>query len=196
MEGVAHVFAEAFPDSIDHYFDRPPDPRVVAEPFKLCLAAEPDAFFVADEGEGRIAGYIYAPARTSRLVSTALLDGFLFRWFVGWVSGRYGIGWAPVRSLIANQLDFWRSAVRPKVQADARILSVAVRPAHQGHGIAGKLCTLALQRLDRLGAIPVRLEVRPDNEPAVRLYSHLGFHEVGRTSDSQGDWLIMLRGAV
>jgi ribosomal-protein-alanine N-acetyltransferase len=196
MEGVAHVFTAAFPESIDHYFDQPPDPRVVAQPFALCLEAEPDAFFVADEGQGRIAGYIFAPAHTSRLVPTAVFDGFIFRWLWGWMSGHYGIGWAPVRALVANQMDFWRSAVKPKVKADARILSVAVHPQHQGRRIAGELCKLALGRLDRIGARPVRLEVRPDNTPAVRLYSHLGFREVDRTSDSQGDWLIMLRGAV
>jgi [ribosomal protein S18]-alanine N-acetyltransferase len=195
LDSVARVFASAFPESIGHYFDRPPAPRVVAEPFALCLEAEPEAFLVADAGPGQIAGYIFAPSATSRLVPTALLGGFLFSWLWRWVSGHYQIGWAPVRGLVANQVDFWRSALAPRVKADARILSIAVHPEHQGRGIAGRLCAMGLERLDRLGARPVRLEVRPDNTPAVRLYTRLGFQEIGRTRDSQGDWMIMLREA-
>lgn len=195
LEGIARVFAAAFPDSITHYFDAPPAPEVVAEPFSLCLESEPDALYVADAGRGRIAGYIFAPAKSSRIPWVAIRKGIIFRWFWRWVSGQYRIGMAPVRALTLNKLDFLTSAREPRVLAEARILSVAVDPEHQGRGIARALCNLGLGRLDRLGAGPVRLEVRPENEPARRLYKGLGFVDFGLTRDSQGDWLIMLRGA-
>lgn len=51
----------------------------------------------------------------------------------------------------------------------------------------------ALDYLDRRGVAQVRLEVRPDNAPALAVYSRLGFRVAGSTSDSQGPWLIMLR---
>lgn len=193
MEGVARVFTAAFPDSIRHYFRQPPSPWVVAEPFRLCLASEPDGFFVAEAPGGQIAGYLFAPFRTGRIPWVALSHGFVIRWLWRWVIGRYAIGLAPVQGLAANKLDFFASARSPKVKAEARILSIAVDSAHQGRGIATRLCRMGLQRLDRIGASPVRLEVRPENRPAVALYTGLGFRTVGSTRDSQGEWLIMLR---
>jgi len=52
-----------------------------------------------------------------------------------------------------------------------------------------------LAYLAACGAPRVRLEVRPDNTAALRLYERLGFATVGRTRDSQGEWLIMIREA-
>lgn len=196
LEGVARIFMAAFPDSLSHYFRQPPTPWVVAEPFRLCLASEPAAFFVAATPEGEPAGYLFAPAQTSRLTKVALLRGFALRWLWRWVSGQYGIGLAPVRALALNKLDFLASARAPKVQAEARILSIAVHPAYQGQGIATALCRLGLARLDQIGASPVRLEVRPDNAPAMALYQGLGFQTVGSTRDAQGEWVIMLRNNV
>lgn len=195
LTGIAGVFAAAFPESISHYFAAPPGLDVVAEPFSLCLESEPDALYVADAGAGKIAGYIFAPAETGRLPWVAMRKGIALRWLWRWISGHYRIGMAPIRGLVMNKIDFLTSARQPDVKAAARILSIAVHPDHQGRGIAKALCTLGLRRLDRLGANPVRLEVRPTNEPAMRLYSRLGFQEFGRTRDSQGDWLIMLRQA-
>lgn len=190
---VARIFMAAFPESIAHYFSRPPLPGVVAEPFALCLASEPAGFFVADGGSGQLAGYIFAPARTDRLPWVALTGGFALRWLWRWVTGRYGIGLAPVRLLAANKVDFLASARQPAAPAQARILSVAVHPDYRGRGIARALCRAALDRFDRIGASPVRLEVRPWNAPAVAVYAGLGFRETGTTHDSQGAWLIMLR---
>lgn len=192
--GIARVFTAAFPATIRHYFATTPSPHVVAEPFALCLAAEPEAFHVAiDDDSGRLVGYIFAPARTGRLPWVAVGRGFIFRWFWRWITGQYRIGLSPVRAMTGNKLDFLASAGQSTVQAEARILSVAVHPDHQGRGLARELCRRALQRLDKLGARPVRLEVRPENGPAVKLYRDLGFKETGRTHDAQGDWLIMLR---
>lgn len=193
LQGVARVFAAAFPESVAHYFPSAPALSVVAEPFTLLLAAEPEAFYVADAGAGEVAGYIFAPSRTGRIPWVAVKGGFALRWLWRWISGRYGIGLAPVRALAANKVDFLTSARQRGMEAEARILSVAVSPDHQGQGVAGGICRVALERLDRLGASPVRLEVRPENAPAVKLYTRLGFTRRGSTRDSQGEWWIMLR---
>lgn len=194
LPSVADLFMASFPDSIQHYFDKPPGTKLVSEPFALCLATEPEAFIVAEAAGGGLAGYLFAPARTGRLRLVALTGGFAFRWLWRWASGEYGIGLAPVRALAANKWQFLLSDRRTGVEAEARILSLAVHPCHQGKGVAGTLCRIGLERLDRLGARPVRLEVRPENKHAVALYCRLGFREVDRTRDGQGEWLVMLRG--
>ncbi|MDI6871953.1 MAG: hypothetical protein QME79_11525 [Bacillota bacterium] len=47
---VAEVFAEAFEPSIRHVYGRAENPPAVVELFRLCLAAEPEAFLVARDG--------------------------------------------------------------------------------------------------------------------------------------------------
>lgn len=194
LPGVAEVFHAAFPDSVAHIWGegRTPSTDLTASLFEVCLRSEPEAFWVALDGR-RVAGYIFAPRHLSRVWRVAVGEGYVFRWAFGWLSGRYGLGWRPIRVAVANKLSFLRQAVGDRYKADARILSVAVHPEFQGRGIARRLCELALTRLDRLGTPVTRLEVRPNNAPAVKLYTGLGFSRVGSMVDSQGEWWIMIR---
>lgn len=73
----------------------------------------------------------------------------------------------------------------------AQVLSVAVDPGAQGRGIGRQLVQAGLELLRRQGVRTVKLEVRPNNEPAKRLYSSLGFREAGKSRDSQGQWTVM-----
>lgn len=193
LPGVAEVFHAAFPESVAHIWGaRAPSAALTATLFAVCLQSEPDAFWVAVAGD-RVAGYIFAPARLGRVWRTAVTGGWVFGWAGGWLSGRYGLGLRPIRLALANKVSFLRHALTDRHGADARILSIAVHPGFQGRGIAGRLCELALDRLDRLRAGAVRLEVRPGNTPAVRLYTRLGFRRVGSMFDSQGEWWVMIR---
>jgi ribosomal-protein-alanine N-acetyltransferase len=63
---------------------------------------------------------------------------------------------------------------------EAEILSVAVRTARRGRGIARALLNLHLRRLAGVGVRTVFLEVDEDNAPARRLYQRAGFAEAGR----------------
>lgn len=85
-----------------------------------------------------------------------------------------------------------RSSIGREAAAEARILSIAVSPEMRGRGIATRLVDHALERFRHRGIKRVRLEVRPWNEPALRVYSRLGFETVGVTRDSQGEWAVML----
>lgn len=193
MEGVGDVFLNAFPESVRHYMgDREISPRVVADIFAICLDAEPAAFFVALR-ENHVVGYIFAPAHFSRLSSVAIWHGHLLRMCWRWLTGQYGIGLHPVAVAARNWLLLLRESREREVARDARILSIAVGPLAQGHGVGNGLMQRGLEYLDGQGVDLVRLEVRPQNAPAVHLYEKYGFTLAGNTHDTQGEWLIMLR---
>lgn len=195
--GVAAVFQAAFPESVGHIYGhgRQPQPALTASLFAVCLASEPDGFWVAC-AQGQVVGYIFAPIHLSRVWKVALARGDVLRWAWGWLSGQYGLGLRPIGLVLANKLSFFRHAVSDREKADARILSVAVHPDAQGQGIARRLCTLAMARFDATGVSRSRLEVRPENAAAVKIYTDLGFRQVGVMTDSQGDWAIMIRNRV
>lgn len=189
---VAEVFAEAFADSIRHVYGYAANPPAIVELFRVCLAAEPDALFVAREN-GRVIGYCFAPEKVRRLWGVFFSRGFACRWVAGFFTGRLGVGWVQVRRLLPDKLAFLTTAVRTGLGGDARILSVGVRREAQGRGVGRALVAAALERFDRLGVPVVQLEVRPWNGPALHLYTSLGFVETGRTRDTQGEWVVMSR---
>ncbi|MCL4401838.1 MAG: GNAT family N-acetyltransferase [Acidobacteria bacterium] len=186
------MFLAAFPESVQHYVGHAIAPRVVADLFAICLDAEPAALLVGED-DGRIVGYIFTPACLPRVFTTAIRHGHLWRMFIRWISGQYGIGIRPIWVSASNGLAFWHDAHEARLRADARVLSLAVHPAVQGQGVGGELLQRGLAYLDRQGVPTIRLEVRPENAAAIHLYQKYGFRTVGQTRDSQGIWLIMLR---
>ncbi|MEO3936206.1 ribosomal protein S18-alanine N-acetyltransferase [Dermatophilaceae bacterium Soc4.6] len=57
----------------------------------------------------------------------------------------------------------------------ADVMTVAVAPPARGTGLGDLLVTTLLDRAAKSGAQAVMLEVRADNEPALRLYERHGF---------------------
>ncbi len=192
LVGAAQVFLTAFPESVHHYVGHPIGPQVLADALAICLAAEPAAFSVAVV-DATVAGYIIAPTQLSRVFATALWRGHLLRLAWRWLTGRYGIGVRPISIAVRNFVALWREAGEAELGCDARILSVAVDPRFQGQGLGNGLLRVGLDYLAAHGVPCVRLEVRPDNAAAVHLYEKYGFRVRGRTHDTQGEWLVMLR---
>jgi ribosomal protein S18 acetylase RimI-like enzyme len=100
---------------------------------------------------------------------------------------------APGQSIVLNKLAFLTSAVTPGKAANARILSIAVARAARNQGVASALMAEADMYFKKNKVKRVRLEVRPDNMPAIRVYEKLGYYPGGTTYDSQGPWLIMFK---
>lgn len=61
----------------------------------------------------------------------------------------------------------------------ARLYSIAVLPSAQGRGIARELMTRVETEARERDCIYMRLEVRPDNAPAIALYHKLGYYHFG-----------------
>jgi [ribosomal protein S18]-alanine N-acetyltransferase len=191
LPAVARLFLRAFPESVAHYARGPVAPGVMEDAFAVCLDAEPGAFQVAVVG-GEVAGYIFAPVYLPGLFSAALRRGHLWRMAGRYLSGAYGVGLRPVLVAARNFWHLWREALQPSLRCDARVFSVAVDPGFQGRGLGTGLLREALAYLRGRAARCVRLEVRPENVAAVRVYERAGFSVRGRTRDTQGEWLVML----
>ncbi len=70
-------------------------------------------------------------------------------------------------------------AVMSAAAGEAHILNLSVRPELQGRGLARRMLDHLLELACTLEVQTVFLEVRPSNSRAVRLYSAVGFCEIG-----------------
>ncbi len=190
---IAALFTESFRESVLHHCGRLPAPQAMEDVFALVYEAEPDAALVARADDGAVAGYCFAPTALPRLWLRAVTGGHIFRWAWRWLTGRYGFGVYPVQVIVLNKLAFLRSAATPAKAASARILSIAVAPSWRGRGLARAMMAAALVYFRSRRVARVRLEVRPDNAPAIKVYEDCGFVAAGFTYDSQGPWLIMMK---
>lgn len=73
-----------------------------------------------------------------------------------------------------------------QVADTADLLRVVVHPKLRGQGIGGSLLRAGMEWAAALGAQQMLLEVRPDNEAAVRLYRRHGFEPVTTRRDYYG----------
>ena len=77
---------------------------------------------------------------------------------------------------------------------EIQILNVAVHPERRQGGIGRALVQLVMHEAEAHGVVTVTLEVRRENQPAIRLYSAFGFAEHGVRRNYYGrgeDALIM-----
>lgn len=194
VPAIAQLFTASFKDSVLHHCGgRLPLPKAMQDVFTLVYQAEPAAALLAKDTSGNLLGYCFAPAGLSRLWYQALVGGWLGKWAWRWLSGQYGFGVYPLKIIMLNKLAFLRSAVVPGKAANARILSIAVTQAVRGRGLATALLAEADNYFTTKGVQRVRLEVRPDNQSAIRVYEKSGYYPGGTTYDSQGPWLIMFK---
>lgn len=193
IPAIAALFTASFKESVLHHCGKLPKPQAMEDVFALVYEAEPDAALLAKTEDGRLAGYCFAPVRLSSLWIRAVFGGHIGKWAWRWLTGQYGFGLHPVKVIILNKLAFLRSAAVPAQAANARILSIAVDETLRGQGIGLRLIEAAIVYFQQKGASIARLEVRPDNAAAIKIYEKTGFRHCGSTYDSQGEWLIMLK---
>ncbi|UMY19063.1 GNAT family N-acetyltransferase [Methylobacterium organophilum] len=76
---------------------------------------------------------------------------------------------------------------RRKTSRIARLSSIAVSPARAGQGLGAQLLAAAEADSRRHGRTRLRLEVRVDNGPAIRLYERSGYVRYGAKPDYYED---------
>jgi len=153
--------------------------------------AQPDGFLAARE-DGRLVGYAIFVKSLSAIQARALRSGVVVKWLVRAVTGRYEFRISAKFRTLRNKAKFLFTGQKFRTQGDAQLLNVAVDPSMQGKGIAKKLVVAGLSAMRAARVREVRLEVRPWNVSAVRVYKATGWHEVGRTRDLEGEWIVMV----
>lgn len=187
---VASLFRTCFGDSVTRIFpDGLPD-WVTDELMKSVIMAEPGCCAVATAEEDLL-GYCISPASMTRLWWGVLTGRPLWRIIAAVLRREIPLSRAALAEMSRDKLAFVGSFRRFSVGRTGQILSVAVSPPARGMGVGKLLIGRALQYLVGRGVRRVKLEVRPDNVPAVRLYRGFGFEAVGQTRDGQGEWTVM-----
>jgi len=69
----------------------------------------------------------------------------------------------------------------------ARLYSIATHAEARGKGVGSALLEASEQLARRHGCKVLRLEVRTDNDAAIRLYERLGYDRIGRYARYYGD---------
>ncbi|MGK9169153.1 peptidase C39 family protein [Inquilinus limosus] len=80
-----------------------------------------------------------------------------------------------------------------RTTALARLYSLAIDPEARGRGLGARLLDAAERAAHDQGALFLRLEVRPDNNPAIALYVSRGYRHFGRYLDFYEDHADALR---
>jgi ribosomal-protein-alanine N-acetyltransferase len=87
--------------------------------------------------------------------------------------GRWYVG-VDVDGILAGYAGLWFDG------HDAQVMTIGTATAQQGRGLGGVMLDALVSRARELGAASVLLEVRVDNDPALRLYERGGFVRLGR----------------
>jgi [ribosomal protein S18]-alanine N-acetyltransferase len=191
MGAAVGVFLEAFHDSAAYVYGEPPRPEAMIDIWSFAREVEPGGFLAARDPAARLLGYAFITSSVSGLRRQAILRLAPLRWAWRALCGRYGIVWAHAARLCGNKLSFAHSAAKFRTSGDAQLLNIATAEAARGQGVAFALVRAGLEYLRGRGVRELRLEVRPDNAPALSVYTRAGFAEVGRTRDAGGEWIVM-----
>ena len=94
-----------------------------------------------------------------------------------------------IASELENKLSLWLVALDNQkvvgyvgsqtVLGETDMMNIAVHPDYRRQGVANQLILCLIARLTERGSHSLMLEVRVSNKPAISVYHHLGFVEVG-----------------
>jgi ribosomal protein S18 acetylase RimI-like enzyme len=191
MPAAVAIFLEAFHDGASYVYGEPPRPEAMIDVWSFAREVEPGGFLAARDAAGTLVGYAFITSSVSALRRQAIARLAPLRWAWRALCGRYGIIWAHAARLFTNKIAFARSSSKFRTSGDAQLLNIATAAIARRQGVAFALVSAGVAYLRERGIAELRLEVRPDNAPALAVYTRAGCNEVGRTRDPGGEWIVM-----
>jgi ribosomal-protein-alanine N-acetyltransferase len=164
--------------------------NAIRDVFGLLHRVFGQGFLIAVENN-QVCGYIVMADDIKRLWLQAVTSGFLKKALLSTISGEYGLTVPTLYKIVQNKLLYFGFEMTTK--PSAQVLSIAVHPKRHGEGMGQKLLLRGIKYIESLGGKRIKLEARPENIAAVKIYEKYGFRTVGETKDLQGKWLIMIR---
>lgn len=190
IEAAVRIFLDAFGDGVRRVYGDHPKPDAMVDVWSFARQVEPEAFLAA-RTDSSLVGYALFTSSVSQLERRAILSGKVISWALRAVSGRYGIRWRNVARHFWNKIIFIGTSGNFRTRGDAQLLNIAVAPEARGRGVAKALLHEGMCYFAKRGVPEVRLEVEPDNAPAIAAYREVGFVERGRMRNAYGEWLAM-----
>jgi len=190
VEPAVRIFLDAFRDGVRRVYGDHPKPDAMVDIWSFAREVEPKAFLAA-RLNSTLVGYALFTSSVSKLERHAILSGNVLLWALRALSGRYGIRWRNVASQLWNKVLFMGNSRNFRTRGDAQLLNIAVAPEARGRGVAKALVRAGLRYFAKRGVPEVRLEVEPNNAPAIDAYRDVGFVERGRMRNAYSEWLVM-----
>ena len=190
IEQAVRIFFEAFHDNVTRLYGDQPKPDAMVDVWSFAREVEPGGFLAARDGSSLL-GYALFTSSVKALERRALASGRVFVWALRALSGSYGIRWDGLARQFWNKVLFVGGSSSFHTTGDAQLLNIAVAETARGRGVATDLVRAGMDYLAGRGVSEVRLEVLPDNEPAIAAYRAVGFQERGRLRNVHGEWLVM-----
>ncbi len=195
MPYIVEIFGECSSDGIKHRFPCGLSDEVLETVWDFLLQADSSSCIVASvvDGDSKICGYCLVQSSVSQLVREGFSRGLIPR-LAGLIwSGKLPVGLHQLKTVLFDLIAFGRTFDVADPESTGQVLSIGVQPQFRGEGMGTELVRRGLEVLEEKGIYRVKLEVRPGNEPARRIYDKMGFEVVGSSEDSVGKWLIMIR---
>lgn len=189
IQNIIEIFQASFYEDILISLGGIPPKDFFAAIFNLFLIAENEAFIIARE-ENKIAGFLFIPADMKRIWLEAVLGGHVFK-IIYYLWSWSGFKYKSMLNLLRDKYLFLGSH-KKVLKADAQVLTIAVAQHFRNQGIAKELLQNGINYLRSKKVKSVRLEVRPQNLSAKKVYEKIGFTYRGCTRDSFGFWLVMI----
>jgi [ribosomal protein S18]-alanine N-acetyltransferase len=190
LHAAAEIFQNAFSDEHASRYRDGARPTSFVQVWEFVREIEPDGFLAARQN-GTLVGYAIFVSSLKRVQRESILRGAVLRWAIAALRGGFALRLSSLWRVLLNKVLFVRSSGAFRTKGDAQLLNIAVHPGAQGRGVATALVRAGLAAMRELRVPELRLEVRPWNVHAVRLYERTGWRIVGRTRDLEGEWLVM-----
>jgi ribosomal protein S18 acetylase RimI-like enzyme len=191
VDALVDIYIACFPERVREVFGGPQRRTMIRDYLLFYLSWDPGNNWVAIGREG-VVGFIIAPCRYSPL-KAAVRHGQVWRWLWHLLSGQYGLPLHILRLFLVSGFAFSPNAVLQRMKGKPTIHLCAVRPRHQGRGVASGLVAHTMAAYRRNGVSGCWLAVQQDNIPAIALYKKFGFDLYAAVSEHE---IVMVQGAL
>lgn len=162
------------------YIDGSCHSKLLEDYFLFFLKAIPSVFMGCFEG-GNLVGYIAISTTDRNILTQAFIKGYLLRWAINWITGKYSIGFKSVVKAIKRFMQNPWFKRKDTLGPLPYIVSIATAPSYKRRGIALALLEKGCESLKIEGHSKLSIHVGIENKEPLNLFLKNGFRITGKT---------------